>query len=346
MNIPPKSLEEGVSIGTQDINHEENDAQQKIGLEHRYVDLADPENLPLRKKIVKENFSYASYLYMGNQEGQRYLGDKDGILFSTCKHISKLNGVKSLSKGKTSNLKEQLNHVHIIENRLKSAEFGFKVDDNGNYYHLETGTIFNLVFDHYKNEVIIAFVGLNQHDHLLATEEEKEAVRDGSFRTVLQDFRGSLPAAVLQCIAMGRMMKEVVADTDIKPVMIGHSHGGGLAQASAIANNLQGVIFNSRSLGVATRALIGENVIQANAKKITAFSVRGDWLTEAKTIGDCKPAFETLLKTNFIAAGLFFMFKDTPLLPNEGQGYYLPQPEGTDAVGAHRHFYQALQILR
>ncbi len=352
MNVQPNQLppdDASFSSSIENLTIEEKNSEVKKENENRYIDLQLPENQEIKKEIVNQNFRYASYLYMGAQNGNRSEGDEHGILLSTSDKISKLNGVKSLTKSKQSKFSEQFNCIKLIDNRLRSSEFGFKVDEKGNYYHLETGTIFNLIFDHQRDELIVAFVGLNYQEHLQTTAQEKNTVAIASAQTAFSDFTGNLPNGVRQCIELGKMIKEVIGIAQIQPVMIGHSHGGGLAQASALANNLKGIIINSRSIGAQTRALIGEEVIKENTKNITAFNVRGDWLTEAKTVKDLKPAFEAMLKTNFLALLLFEGFKEMSIPPNIGQGYYLPQPHGPDglnAIEAHRRFYKAFQILR
>lgn len=328
-------------------NFEKGEAQVENPKENIiYKDLQSPENQSVRKKMVKEHFRYASYLYMGVNKGSRHSGDEHGILLSTSNKISKLNGVMSLNRQKKEEISKRLPVLQAIEDRLKS-EFDFKVDNKGNFYNLETGTVFNLVYDHEREEIIVCFVGLNYQDNLQTDPGERERVKTASFMTALGDIIGTtVPEGVRQCIDIGKMIKEVTQGSGIQSVMVGHSHGGGLAQATAVANGLKGIIINSRSLGVQTKAFIGEGVIEENKKNITAFSVRGDWLTEAKKIGDLRPIFETMLKTHFFAALLFASIQNTPILPNIGEGYYLPLPAGATTEDAHRHFYRAFQILR
>lgn len=343
MNVNKQEGFSDPSVPSLPIEDEEEEIQTEEKQSNVYIDLQAPENTLIKEKIVKENFPYASYLYIGVADRS----SKQGILLSTSNKISKINGVLSLSKAQQNQFLFNYNdYIHKIDSLLKGPDFGFQLDHKGNYYNTETGIVFNLVYDHQKNEMIVCYVGLNYQDQIETSEDQKDQLRAASFQTAMSDMMGSLPLGVRQCINIGKMVKNALRGTGITPVVVGHSHGGGLAQATALANNLKGVIINSRPLGDATRAFIGEGVINENAKNITGFSVRGDWLTEAKTIEDFKPAFETTLKTNIVAAVFFEMIKNQRIPSNVGIGYQLPRPEGADAIEAHRRFHEAFEILR
>ena len=90
-------------------------------------------------------------------------------------------------------------------------------------------------------------------------------------------------------------MKEATEGTSITPVTIGHSNGGGFAQAAAAANGLKSIVFNSRPMGAGMRRYIGQNKIAENAKNMVVFSTKGDWLAGNSVINWIAIIFERVI---------------------------------------------------
>ena len=86
-----------------------------------------------------------------------------------------------------------------------------------------------------------------------------------------------------QAIEIGTLLKNATEGSEIKPVLLGHSHGGSLAQVAAISNGLKGVIFNSEPIGIAVKKAIDKRIGKEKrkifAKQVIAFSIESDWLS-------------------------------------------------------------------
>lgn len=114
-------------------------------------------------------------------------------------------------------------------------------------------------------------------------------------------------------------------------MVVGHSHGGGLAQCAAAANDIKGVVFNSRPMGAGIRRYIGQDNVAERAKNITAFSGQGDFLTGIGIV-------------NFLAKG-FERLTGIPVPRTIGTGYNLPAAPKKDAVQHMAFFDQLKQVL-
>lgn len=290
------------------------------------IEHANPMNIassPIQeqKQIFSDHFPYAAYMYMGLQGGARYLGNENGVLLG-----SRFTQVDQL-KPRLRILSDK------IINQIKTL--GFNVDSQGNFYSLATGTLFNLILDRNKEEIIVAFMGLNKHSRIEVPEEEQEILRKNSYTFARRDFFGDRTAAVEQVHALGEILIEETKDQSgykkqFKPVFIGHSHGGGLAQAGALAHGIKGVTFSPRPIGQGTIDLIGLDNIRENQSKISTFCIRGDWLSEADS------SFNVCAR-----AALFFSGRSDPR--SFGIPYELPQTEGSNY---HSSFYSSFLLLR
>lgn len=130
-----------------------------------YIDLETSER-DFRASIINEHFRYAAYMYMGFSKS-RYDGDEKGILLSVS-NSSPLTQ-RGIIRKHIPLLKEITNiFIHTM---------GFKVDSNGNYYHTETGTSFNLIYDIERKEIIVCFMGLNTYHYLMIDDNEKKSIR-------------------------------------------------------------------------------------------------------------------------------------------------------------------------
>jgi hypothetical protein len=288
------------------------------GIQDVYTDLTTEENQELSKALVKKHFRYAAYLYMGLRKGARRTGDENGILVS-----AKGTGLNKIPDDIVSTLKS------IAEELTQTMSF--KVDKHGNYYHLETGTIFNLVYDKERKEIIVCFMGLKKHMRLNIDKQFQDKVGIESVRAVGTDMLGGIPHSVQQVIQIGDMLKKVTHGTKITPVMVGHSHGGSLAQSGAVANGLKGIVFNSRPMGAATRRYIGQSTVAENAKNITAYSVKGDWLSDNSA-------------SQYVA--LFEKVLGIVVPRTVGTGYMLPHLEDETEATNHGGFYRSFKILK
>lgn len=289
------------------------------GIEDVYTDLEGVENKDLREAVIKENFRYAAYMY-ANADVRRKEGGEHGVLLSR-------SGID-----RSAISVEHLEVIRNIEIKLKD-ELGFEVDPFGNYYHQETGNLFNLVFDKERNEVIVGFMGLGNQNKLIdVSDEVKEKIGNAAVNTVLADFLGGIPDASLQAIEIGKILKTITDKTGITPVIIGHSHGGGLAQTAACANGIKGIIFNSRPMGANVRRYIGQAKIAENENKMVAFSVKGDWVSGNRALNFLAAAFERI--TGYV------------LPRNVGKGYHLPNMPEEDSDYHHNSFHEAFLDLK
>lgn len=278
------------------------------------IDLQTQSHSTMRK-IYNENHRYAAYIYMGLQEGKRYDGDEQGILLSSI--YTQHDRIPSKF------------HPCLDKITANFKDIGFEIDNEGNYYHTDSGTIFNLIYDTERKEIIIGFMGLNQHSRLRVDEETQKKLSYSSYSEAARDWMGSVPSSVAQTILIGKILKKATQNTQLTPVVIGHSHGGGLAQTTALANDFKAVIFNPRPLGAGTRAAF-EAIADINERisKITAFCVKGDWLTDSPNI-------------NWVGSWAESLGMRVPRIM--GKTYYLPALEKEDAHGS---YYQAFEELR
>lgn len=280
------------------------------GITDFYTKLGD-DNPQLRDKIITKNLRYAAYMYSAfpNQPVQEFKTLPNHILIAA-------------DEGFPYDLDEKTQSTLIqIKNSL--LKMGFK-GKFLNFYHEKTKVCFNLAYDIEKKEAILCFMGLNAEDRFRPKNKNTffQLMSMAAF-----DWLGGHPPASLQAIEIGRKIKEATSGTDITPVMVGHSHGGGIAQVAAAANGLKSVVFNSRPMGAGMRRYIGQSKIANNAKKMIAFSTKGDWLTDVRLLNLIAILFERII-------GI--------VVPrNVGTGYQIP----SSSSDRHEEFYNDMNNL-
>ncbi len=247
----------------------------------------DPKVKKRAQEVIKENSLYMNYAYPNEKPGG--FNEKDGVIINT-----KLDG-----QIKDNKIPE--NHKKILNEKIlpKFAELGFKCDAQGNYYDTKTGTIFNLVYNQDKKEIVLFFQGMGHHENLKPygnVKDIKEKVGAECFKAAGADWSGGIPPSSRQAIEIGRILKDATDKTDMTPVVSGHSHGGGLAQIAAASYGHKAVVFNSRPIGASTlRYMRHFFSVTENAEKITIFSGKGDWLSGSKCVNALAAAFERLI---------------------------------------------------
>lgn len=240
---------------------------------------------------------------------------KENLPYARMVYGSNVAGVKTV---KTSDCPEEL---QPLLNKIK--ELGFEQDGpTGVFYSKETGTCFRLMLDESKNEIVATFRGLGNENDMLKSrggsldDRTVATVGHAAMKSAGTDFFGQVNKAALQVIDLGKAIKEESGklkgsnDQPFTAKMVGHSHGGGLAQTAAAANGLEGVTFNSRPMGAGVRMHIGQSTIAKNSEKIVAFSGEGDYLTACTSLN-------VLAKVTERLTGL-------ALPRNVGKEYHLP----------------------
>lgn len=188
-----------------------------------------------------------------------------------------------------------------IDEKLKGMDF--KRDKKGSYYNTKTGTMLNLSLDKDKKEIVVCFWGLGNENpdeentrlclYQKDAADESKITKASNLSVVLES-TGHIGAAGLEAMKIGEMLKNETSKVGLTPVVVGHSHGGGLAQCAALANGIKTIVFNSRPMGAGMRRLIGQDKIAKNAENITVFSVKGDWLTGTKILNKLSVIYERL----------------------------------------------------
>lgn len=285
------------------------------GIKDLYIDLETCQNQDLRSRIIKGNSRFVDYMSMGFS-GQNQIGT--GSIVSA-REI----------EANTFTFEHSLTLKRISDKLTK--EMGFLVDGKGMYCHPKTGSVFYLVFDKEKNEIVVCFMGLGAHECVDVEEATQREVALEAVKAAGTDWFGGIPPSARQAIEIGKMLKEATKDTSIIPILVGHSHGGGLAQTGAVANGIKAVVFNSRPMGAGTRRYIGQFTVAKNSKNITTFSGKGDWLSGNKAINMLAIAFERLI--------------GIPVPRSVGTGYYLPDMPEHSASYNHIYFSQAFAKL-
>ena len=289
---------------------------------------------------VAEAMQYASYIYPTHGQDTPFLREMEKskdpqlpILLSY-EHPDLIESRQNYLEKNN----EQAQVIKEVEENLE--KMGFKADYLGNYYHVKSGTTVNLVLNPNTKEIVFAFKGLGNEAQLGKSEKYPErSVSKAEQRWILfkscynavADWLGIIPRASLQAIEIGKMVKKAAEGSSLTPVMVGHSHGGGLAQAAAASVGLKSYVFNSRPLGAATRRYIGQDKIAENSRQMVAFSVQGDWLTRN-------------LVANAVAS-LFERVIGIALPRSIGTGYVIPKRKGDDLKWSHTKFYYQLSEL-
>ena len=199
------------------------------------------------------------------------------------------------------------NFSQKLINRMGDYNIQYENNGSGRYTNPKTGLQFEILYDTQKKEMIVSFQGLKKMSPF--SSDGKQAIAE---------FFGGVPDASIEAMNIGKVLKELVEEENnnkeendkLTPVVIGHSHGGGLAQAAAAANEIKGVVFNSRPMGASVRRYIGLDKIAKNSKLITAFSAEGDFLSRTRIINLLAMLFERIL--------------GIPVPHTIGKGYILP----------------------
>lgn len=312
----------------------------KGGISDSYTNLSSEKHRELGKELAQQNMRYAGYMYdfnIENRRANRNFPEWKGETVSS-------NALKG--EGIPDELKEKFRA--LIEDKIK-GEMGFKEDAQGKFYNTETGTIFTIVYDTTDKqhpEIIFCFEGLGNEGNLCPIskekqkemEEHKDQVGKESVKGAVADYFGGIPPSARQAMDLGKMLSTFGEENNITPVVVGHSHGGGLAQCAAAANGIKGVVFNSRPMGAGVRRYIGQKKIRENSENIIAFSGKGDFLSHNRALNVLGVLTERILG---------FRIPRTV-----GKGYNLPpadtpqhNPTGVQFNFQHMSFYQQLEKM-
>ena len=241
------------------------------------------------QEIAKKNIHYANYVY----------SDKDLIETKNPNDAfySLNKGYRIDKEGKTNGLKQPQmneNHENIVNNLLKIP--GIKFDDKSGYFYSEkTGSIFHLIANPTNQEICMCFLGLKNEKRLTGLDEKQQSkIKSLQHSSITEEITRGVSSSSIEAIKLGKILKESLNESEHKPVVVGHSHGGGLAQAAAAGAGIKGVVFNSRPMGAGTRRFIGQKKIAKNSKEITAFSSKGDPLSATRVINILAVIFERI----------------------------------------------------
>lgn len=282
------------------------------GIQDSYNDLSTM-NVSESRKIAMSGFKKSEYQY--DTEG-RWAVD-----------------LNSLDKAGSTKFKE-------FDTKLQNL--GFTKTPMG-YFDTKTGNMFNIAYDSRNKNLTVSFWGLGNQNilqkHGLINEEQSNALGKNSTIQAGLDFFGGVTKSGLQAIEVGKLLKEATEGTDIKPMLGGHSHGGGLAQCAALATGLQATVFNPRPMGAGMRRYIGQDKIAENSKNITGFSVKGDFLTDNKLLNALAITMEKV--TGIIAPRNIGNFYKVPTLTPDSKNSPWP-PITSDKALNHCAFNEAL----
>ncbi len=220
----------------------------------------------------------------------------------------------------------------------QAKQLGFKqIDGQMKFFNPKTGTIFTLFQDEKKSppEIGIAFWGLMNSEHLKGESSDirKETSR-ASISAAVKECLGGVSEAAKEAMELGKILKDIAKEKGFTPVVVGHSHGGGLAQCAALSNGIKAFVFNSRPLGAGIRKMLGKEVIKQNADKVTVFSIEGDFLTQNKALNRLAIATESRLGIS--------------VARTVGKGYILPKPQiqGKSLFKSHNRYLESIQQLK
>lgn len=302
------------------------------GISDVYTDLGSKENKDLGKQIARENMRYAGYI---KEEGFK----KDGSTGLDDKGFEKVDWEGYFVDSSTVNFIDNNQPLLNVLNGLKTLGFE-EGEGKGIFYCIKTGLTLSVACDYTKEESPEIIVSL--HGHYFGfppgiDEEKQDKLYNEGDKGIVWDFIGGVPDSAIQMIELGKMLKETAKAGGYTPVVVGHSHGGALAQIAAAANGIKGVVFNSRPMGAGVRRYIGQDKIAENGINITVFSAKNDLLTRLKPIN---------------AIGIFMeRVLGIPIPRSVGVGYLLPSvtpPGSWDLpyfVYQHEFFYDQLKSL-
>lgn len=185
----------------------------------------------------------------------------------------------------------------------------------------KTGLKFHIVIDAKTKEVSVCFYGLGMG----------KTTGNKGIKAALKDFLGGKPKAALLAREVGAKVQNICNDLGFTPVMVGHSHGGGLAQFAAASNGIKGVVFNSRPLGIGLKKMLMKEGKINNENNIYHFSGKGDPLTDNKFF-------------NLLAKGIKKLAGQNAAIPqNIGHQYKMKQ-SGKENTAFARHNGYVAQI--
>lgn len=193
-------------------------------------------------------------------------------------------GSAGLFKPARDSLSLEMGVVGHTKTELKEelAKLGFKHSLNGMFYNEKTGTSFFIVIQDKQITACFGGLGSEQGIQLDQPKEEKRLhakMGKANTKAAIKDFLGFTPSAVKEAINIGTTLRGIAENSGFTPVVVGHSHGGGLAQCAASAAGIKGVVFNARPVGLGARKAIEEHrkgALVSNA--ITSFTTKGDWV--------------------------------------------------------------------
>ncbi len=165
--------------------------------------------------------------------------------------------------------------------QLKSelSDIGFLPADGNTdkgFYHKESGSRIAVMCSRDGKELSIFIQGL---------QDPKAKGFFPRLKQVLSESVGGKPPSTDLCLKMGKVLEKLKNENSNKTFsVVGHSHGGNLAQIVALTAGIKGVCFNSRCISGKTQDLIGKENIAQNAGNITHFNKEGDWLTGTRAI--------------------------------------------------------------
>jgi hypothetical protein len=293
------------------------------GLTDRYMELSSKD--PSHKKLARDHLRYAQFMRKYISDDKPYEGIPNAVI------VKKKDGQFSLEAPGRSSVVDLQTQKTAKMLHYKLFDLGLQSNENGYYSCPKTGTVIRLVLDPDKKEICACFYGLKQGD-----PETRAKIKGRNVFAAMREFFGGVPEAATQAAAVGKAIKEVATEQGFTGVMIGHSHGGGLAQAAALPNDLKGVVFNSRPMGAGVRRLYRDK-LSTSADKITAFSGKGDWLGGNRVMNSLSRFLERIGIT----------------APRTiGQGYNLPEAPGGKHRNAisrlnyqHSKFFEQLKVI-
>lgn len=297
-----------------------------MGIDDIYKDVTKDKHKEEGQKAVKENIKYCGFMYMQDVKTEK----NPNAVGIRAQETSSDPDIPPDNKQAVANMTKNLEHM------------GFQQDARGKFYHPDTGTVFSLIYDKSnpeKPEIVACFEGLGNAVNLVdpetlqfITEDKARPLNDKACSAAVSESLGYVTPSALQAIEVGKLIKgECEKTKNLTPAVVGHSHGGGLAQCAALANGIKGCAFNSRPMGVGMRLRIGQDTLAKNADKVALFSGKGDWLSHNKPLTALAVVTERL--TGF-------------MVPRSvGIGYRLPPAEdiGDKKTDQHGAFNRQMQ---
>ena len=175
-----------------------------------------------------------------------------------------------------------------------------RLDETGTFYDNQTGNVISVLYDEVSKEVVISHGGTGAGPKKLHGAQisgnvsnmvagADPALRVASWFGAASQLRvpdvtfthNRPPPSVYQSIAFSALVRDAAARAGVEAVDVGHSRGGLMAQAAALANDGRGVCSNSEPMGPAVQRLVGMHVNQRKLEgtQITHLSHKHDFLS-------------------------------------------------------------------